>query len=323
MSRIEVGSGRGSAAEHFPITGSARPGIAYVAAFLLMANANAVFSGNLLQSLHPIILLFWSFLVTSVFFNTGLLLGSGRRALAIDRPSAGALSIINATSALNWIGYYYALRFIEPAIVSALMGGLGPLSTIALERIVRGRQLPARTYVAGSGILLGAALLAWASLSGLSGLKGISLSDSVIGLTAATIGGGSQALNTIAAKQLGDRGWTATRIMAHRFYLLIAVAALLAATGPGFWVDTAGQAGGVAIATVLGVIAPLWLLARGILLSEPFTVAALLSLAPIVTYIFQGFDNRIHWSVASAGGCAIVAAFTVYSTRMKYRGNVV
>lgn len=320
MSKLDAGLESSPHQGHSLTMDPARLGVVYIAAFLFMANANAVFSGNLLQSLHPFTFLFWSFFVTSTFFIIRLVATKGLGALAIRPGSGWPLLVLNATSALNWIGYFCALRFIEPAIVSAIMGGLGPVSTIVLERLVRQRRLPTSTYAAAAGILVGAGLLAWASLSGLSGLRAVSISDSLIGLAAATIGGASQALNTIATRQLGDRGWTATHIMAHRFYLLILVAAVLALTGPGLSIDTSLQAGYVAIATVLGVIAPLWLLQRGILVSEPFTVAALLSLAPVLTYLFQGFDDRIGWSIASAGGCAVVAIFTVYSTRLKHGG---
>jgi drug/metabolite transporter (DMT)-like permease len=323
MSKINVGEEKSRSHEPLLAMSSATLGIAYVSAFLVLANANAVFSGSLLQSLHPFTFLFWSFFATSIFFGAFLVAKNGLGALALNRASMVPLLTLNATSAFSWIGYFYALRFIEPAIVSAIMGGLGPLSTILLERAVRRRRLPSRIYVAATGILFGTGILAWASLTGLSGLKEISISASVIGLTASAIGGASQALNTIATKQLGERGWTATQIMTHRFYLLLVVAAFLALTGPGLSLGSTSQAGFLAIATVLGVIAPLWPLQRGILLSEPFTVAALLSLAPILTYLFQVFDDRIHWSIASATGCAVVAIFMIYGTRMIHKGDLV
>ncbi|KEZ69927.1 hypothetical protein C1E_0205325, partial [Pseudomonas amygdali pv. tabaci str. ATCC 11528] len=172
-----------------------------------------------------------------------------------------------------------------------------------------------------AGILSGTALLAWASLVGLAGIRPINFSDTLIGLAAAAAGGASQALNTIATKQLGERSWTATRIMAHRFYLLIIVAAALTYSGPGFAIASSTQVGGLAIATLLGVIIPLWLLQRGILLSEPFTVAALLAWAPLLTYVFQVFDARIQWSMTSALGCSVIALVTVFGTWMKFKGD--
>lgn len=305
-----------------PLDGAPGRGIAYVSAFLVLANANAVFAGNLLQSMHPFTFLFWSFFAGALFFGTLLVARDGWRALRVPRASAVPLLVLNGTTAFNWIGYFYALHFIEPAIVSAMMGGLGPLVTIALERVLRGRRFPRRVYVPAAGVLLGAGMLAWGSLTGQSGLTGISVAASVTGLVASVVAGVSQALNTVATKQLGDRGWGATRIMTHRFHLLLAVAAVLALSGPGLSVGGASQAGLLAVATVLGVIAPLWPLQRGIILSEPFTVAALLALAPLLTYLFQGFDARMEWSALSAAGCVVVAVFTVHGTRITHKGNV-
>ncbi|GAA3084562.1 DMT family transporter [Streptosporangium carneum] len=322
MSEVETRADSERAPGAPPKKGSSTLGITYVGAFLVLANANAVFSGNLLQSMHPFTFLFWSFFVSTIFFGILLAARNGLRALKIDRRSVMPLLILNTTSAFNWIGYFYALHFIEPAIVSAIMGGLGPLCTIALERFLRKRRFSGRIYVPATGVLLGAVLLAWASLTGQSGLKDVSVAASAIGLLASAVGGVSQALNTVATKQLADQAWSATRIMTHRFHLLILVASVLSLTGPGLSVGGTSQAGLLAIATVLGVIAPLWPLQRGIILSEPFTVAALLSLAPILTYLFQGFDDRTEWSVASATGCVVVAVFTIYGTRMIHKGKL-
>jgi hypothetical protein len=66
-------------------------GTAYVVAFILMANANAVFSGRLLQSLHPFTFLFWGFFATTVVFMTRLIFTTGTAALTIKRADAGAL----------------------------------------------------------------------------------------------------------------------------------------------------------------------------------------------------------------------------------------
>lgn len=302
-----------------PGPGTSTLGITYISVFLFLANANAVFAGNLLQSMHPFTFLFWSFFASTVFFAVLLAARNGLRALRIDRGSAVPLLILNTTSAFNWIGYFYALHFIEPAIVSAIMGGLGPLCTIALDRLLRKRRLPQRIFAPAIGVLFGAGLLAWASLTGQSGLADTSVAASLIGLSAASVAGVSQALNTVATKQLAERAWSATRIMTHRFYLLLLVAVGLAVTGPGLSVGGASQAGLLAVATLLGVIAPLWPLQRGIILSEPFTVAALLALAPVLTYLFQGFDDRMDWSVASATGCAVVTVFTVFGTRMIHK----
>lgn len=314
-----------SPANPVPSTGRGTPfaaglaslGTAYVVANLVLAQANAVYIGDLLQSLHPFTVLFWSFLATSMFFLVRLAVAQGAGVLAIRRRYAAPLLVLNLASAFNWIGYYVGLRFVEPAIVSAILSSGMPLGTIVLERLVRQRRLPGAAYGAAAGIFFGTVLLVWASLSGLSGLKTVSFADTLVGLAGAAAGGASLAITIVASKQLGDRGWTASHIMAHRFYLLIAVTGVLAFTGPGLTVGTPSEAGYLAVAAVLGTTVPLWLLQRGILLSEPFTVSVLLSLAPVLTYLFQGFDDRLEWSFTSASGCAVVAMFTVYSLQIK------
>ncbi len=295
-----------------PASAKKNLGIFYVAAFVVMANANAVFSGNLLQSLHLVPFLFWGFLAASLFFMMQLAITQGVHALAIGKSSFLTLFTVNTTGAFNWFCYFYALKFIEPAVATAILVGIGPLATIGLERVIRWRKLPPYSYFGAAGILFGTALLAWASLSGFSGLREIHISHALIGLLAATIGGVAQAMNVVAVKRLGDKGWSASQIMAHRFYLLILAAMVLGLTGPGLSVEGESQIVRLAIATFLGIVIPLWMLQRGILYSEPFTVVALLSLGPVLTYAFQGFDGRIAWSTTSALGCSIVAVFTCY-----------
>ena len=71
-------------------------GVLYVTGFLAMATGNAVYTGNLLQDLHPFTFLFWSFLATAITFlvtgiNTKML--GGQRCVRQSRPIAaiGAL----------------------------------------------------------------------------------------------------------------------------------------------------------------------------------------------------------------------------------------
>lgn len=297
-------------------TGASRyAGTYFVLGFLFFANANTVLSGRLLQTLNPFVFLFWSFVATALFYALRLLITRGPRGLVPRPGSTLPLVMLNGTTALTWVGYYYALRFIEPAIVSALMGGLGPLCTIALDRLVRHRRLPLLSYAAAAGILCGTALLAWSSLAGVSAVRELDVADTLIGLGAGIVGGVFQALNTVATKQLGDRGWQAGEIMVHRFYLLVVAAGVSCVTGPGFAVTSPTEVALLSVATVFGGIVPLWLLQRGILASEPFLVASLLALAPIVAYVLQIFDSRLSLSPVSALGCLVVVTFTLLSVR--------
>jgi drug/metabolite transporter (DMT)-like permease len=177
MSLLESNSPNQALAATSPSSGTA-----YVVGFILMANANAVFSGRLLQSLHPFTFFFWSFFATSIVFMGRLIFTTGVGALTIKRADAGALFTLNVMTALSWIGYFIALRYIEPAIVTAIVCGFGPPSVIVLERLVRQQKLSGHAYVAAAGTLLGTAVLVWASMAGLSGIKTANPYESLVGL---------------------------------------------------------------------------------------------------------------------------------------------
>ncbi|MDE1244037.1 DMT family transporter [Vibrio aestuarianus] len=285
-------------------------GALFVLAFLLMANANAVLSGWLLQTLHPFTLLFWSFLATSVFFLLRLRFTQSSKDTRISRDSLMPLLLLNIASSLSWIGYYYALRYIEPAIVSALMGGIGPLFVV-LSGLVLFRVISLRQVITSTGIIIGATVLAWASVSEQSAVQNVSQTHIVVGLVAALIGGFGQVLTTLSTKRLANKNWDASRLMAHRFYLLIAVSGFAAFNGPGLMVETIPDLFGLLVVGIFGVLVPLWLLQKGIIHSSPFTVSVLLALGPLMTLCFQGFDSRLSLSLWSVIGCVIIMVSTV------------
>lgn len=285
-------------------------GMLFVLAFLLMANANAVLSGWLLQTLHPFTLLFWSFLATSVFFLLRLRFTQSSKDTRIPRDSIRPLILLNIASSLSWIGYYYALRYIEPAIVSALMGGIGPLFVV-LSGLVLLRAMSLRQVITSTGIIIGAIVLAWTSVSEQSAVQNVSQTHIVVGLVAALIGGFGQVLTTLSTKRLANKNWNASQLMAHRFYLLIAVSGLAAFNGPSLTVETIPDLFGLLVVGIFGVLVPLWLLQKGIIHSSPFTVSVLLALGPLMTLCFQGFDSRLSLSLWSVIGCVIIVLSTV------------
>lgn len=294
-------------------------GVVHVLGFVLLANANAVFSGRLLQSLHPFVFLFWAFVGTVIFYAITQFLLYGRSTFSMTRDSILPLIALNTTSAFNWIGYFFALRYLEPAIVAAIMCGFGPVSVVVLDRVIRGNSISRHACVAAAGTIVGAGFLVWTSFNGLAGIRSNSTIDVIVGLGAALAGGISQALTTIVIKELGGRGWTASRIMVHRFHLLLVVAGILATSGPGMSISSGAQLNMFLIAVVFGVITPLFLLQRGILLSDPFTTSVLLALGPVLTYVFQLLDDRIRLSSTSAIGCIFVVGFVIYGAVLQTR----
>jgi len=241
----------------------------------------------------------------------------GTAALALKKDAIMPVIAVNIMGLFMWLGYYNALRLIEPSIATAIMSGIGPCVIMVYGFLALKDPIRKDLSLAALGILFGALFLGWTSLSGNSGLRQVSLPIALLGLASAVGGGTSQALTTVFTKKLGALGWTANQVMAHRSYLLILVSLAFALQGSGLLVDTQNQVLGIAVATVFGVTIPLWILQKGILLVPAFKVTAIISFAPIATLIFQLLDDRISWSNASAAGCLIVVFFTIYTMKLK------
>ena len=123
-------------------------------------------------------------LCSLVFVPIALLRDPGGPAALLRRPLA--LFWINATTALAWLSYFFALRTIEPALVQVLFYGIGPLSVGWVDGLVPG-SIRTRLSLSERGLHLGllASLVVAAGvvLAGLSGLGSQPARQSVSGLT--------------------------------------------------------------------------------------------------------------------------------------------
>lgn len=289
---------------------SYKAGTLLVLTFLIMANANAVFSGWLLQSVSPFTLIFWGFLSTSIFFGSKLALFKGKSALNIPKKSYINLVSLNIASGISWIGYYFALRSVEPAIASALMGCIGPLYILAIN-FYRKESLLINQIVTSIGIALGTAILSFASIFDYSAVQNTSSSEALLGLAAAFMGGVGQVITTLSTKRLVNQGWGADGIMAHRFYFLIVVAFFFAIENNDLIVRDHFDFFAISVVSFFGILLPLWILQKGIILSSPFTVSVLLSLGPLITLLFQSLDSRLVWSNITILGCSVIVISSI------------
>lgn len=63
------------------------------------------------------------------------------------------------------------------------------------------------------------------------------------------------------------------------------------------------------LVSVVGVLAPLYLLQVGIGRCDPYTVMVTMAALPVLTFIIEGFSPLYTWSWLTAAGLAVVTAF--------------
>lgn len=271
-------------------------GIFLVLIATIIANANAVYLGNLTQGVPPALLSFYYGLVAFLFF---LLLRC--RSLGVitanTRKSISDVIGLNVVTMGNWIGYIFALKYLEPAITVAIIVGTGPIFIILLGRYLRPHGRIYRGEQGSAlGILFSLFLLVYLTHSGKTGIGPLSAIGFLIGIFGSITSGVAMAATTIYLKNLTEQGWKAFDIMIVRFFLLIFVAFLFCLQQSVSLRLEATQWPFVLLAAATGAIIPLSLFVVGLEKTEPITATILLATGPIFTLLFQFFDHRIIWS---------------------------
>lgn len=275
---------------------------ALAAASLFIAGTNVVF-GSVVQQIQPIVLTFLAFTVSAVLFGVA----NRGRVPSLDRAALGAIVGLNFASAGVFLFLYTGLKYLEPAIASALQAGATPLFTlVVLGLLDRARRFTGAELAGAGAILLGSVALSWVSFSGRSGLTALSVGHVVLGIAAVTASGLSTVFLTLCSRKLTRLGWSNLNILGHRCYVTVVGCGLLSLQVEQDWSAVGDEAVLICLFAVLGLTLPLFLLQVGIRHVPPFVVLAMTNLNPILTYLLQLFDQRLVTSPYTLGGVVIV-----------------
>ena len=271
-----------------------------------------VFYANRVQTLHPFLFTGVSFFITTIFFQ---LVASKQKVTVRWKSARAPLVKLNIASVLAFMGFYFALKYIEPAIVSSLEMGLGPLFALLLAVGQKGHVDKGQWAVAIG--TLGACLLLIVSVfTGGSALESWDR-NSVMGIVASVLCGLGAVLCTTYSKQLSEEGWTSSMILAKRFYGIILLSLL--ATYDVLFAYLTQHIMWIAVMTVIGVLLPMYLLQKGIQYCEVFIVMMSLCFIPVFTFFFQLFDARLEWSNSTFIGVILLLLLGVASVYLERR----
>ena len=297
-------------------------GASFLLLSALLTSISQVYYANQVQGVHPFLFTGVSFFITALLFNV----------IAMKQRSqlsfSAKLSIfdfvkLNGSSVLAFMGFYYALKFIEPAIVSSLEMGVGPFFVIIVTAMIAKGKIQATRaqWIITFGTFAASILLVVSTVFGLSGIKVTNTPDLVYGIIASVLCGLGAVLCTIYSKRLSNKGWTSSSILAHRFYAIIVISFLMTYdTLPTYLIENIDW---IILVTILGVAAPTFLLQKGIQYCEPFFVMMSICFIPAFTFFFQLFDPRIVWSTPTLIGVSMLLILGIASIFSENKSAVV
>lgn len=280
--------------------------IALVLSAFLTA-ASQVYYGNKVQAVHPFLFTGISFFITTCYFQW-----FSRKESFSYRWNKTRFSLLklNLSSMLAFMGFYFALKYIEPAIVSSLEMGVGPLFVVFIALLQRQRVNIGNSMIA-VGTLLTTILLIYAVFMGQSAVKVHWDIYLLLGVIASITAGLGAVLSTIYSKELSRMGWTSSMILSKRFYGIILLSFIF--TYDLILDYLAGNIGWILLVTLSGVLIPMYLLQKGIQYCATFVVMMSLSFIPVITFFLQMFDPRLEWSNLTLIGVILLCCLGILS----------
>lgn len=283
--------------------------IAVVSAMIFQAMGKIAYA-EYLPGVSFSVFVFFSFLFTATFF---LLLSGGGRFPRLNFD----LLCLNLLTAFTFLSFYFALKLVEPAVVGAIEIGVIPLAYVAFSSMLSGRIPSFGKALVCCGIFSGCVVLAvsaWQRGEPESVLSGV-LCSFLAGLGALAI--------TLVSKRLFASGWSASGILAHRFYIIVPLAFVISLFTGGFGhLFSDGMLfARLILVGVLGVTLPLYLLQVGIARCDPLVVVISMASLPVITYVFEMFFSAWQWSWGTAAGVLIVTFFVALEPFLSAQGR--
>ncbi|WP_100399030.1 DMT family transporter [Bacillus sp. FJAT-44742] len=283
----------------------------------VLTSINQVFYANQVQTISPFTFTFISFLITAVFFIV-ISKKKGGKVKKLDSQCKKNFIYLNLSTALAFMSFFYALKYVEPAIVSAIEMGVGPMFALVLAKAATPKVKTLRLdSTVAWGTLAGSLLLVWATFTGRSGLNFVPSSEFIFGVAASLLCGFGAVLAADYSKKLSVKGWGSSYILAHRFYFIIVASLVLSILEGDLGAHLSNHLLWIIIVSVLGVLLPLYMLQVGIKHCDTFFVMVSIAFVPIFTFVFQLLDPRIAWSNTTLIGILILTFFALLSVFLK------
>jgi drug/metabolite transporter (DMT)-like permease len=280
---------------------------------VLLQSTGKVMYGTFLDAIAPAQFLLISFCVVAGVF---LVIARGR----LPADARASIVSVNIWTAVAFVCFFFALKHLSPAAVGAIEIGVAVLVAVVIASWRSGNRPRVTKFVVCAGIVGGCALLVPVELERASAVS----SNTVLAIIASAIAGGASTLIIGSFQRLTQSGWRATAILAHRFYLTIAVALV--------WLSFDGGFDGIALPAptavipivavgVIGVMLPLLLVQFAVRRTDGLTLMICMALQPVMSFMLSMLSPVYEWQPVTLAGTLIVAGalvLDVFAERRKH-----
>ncbi|MDB5118627.1 MAG: hypothetical protein JWQ79_4119 [Mucilaginibacter sp.] len=253
-------------------------GLLLVVGYVVLSATKDIVLDNRLRGGNPAdyLLLIFGF-ATVIYWVWGLCSASYR---IVGREGVVKyLALLNVVTLGNWVGLYYALKYLNAPAVSALYAGVIPFATIVANRVLRSNSPIPRCDYWGAGSLIVCSLI-WLVIN----YREIIGSHAYVGVICVVVSSLTIAFTTVVSKKLSEFNASTMSVMSNRFYLLIVCAMFTSSPLDEVGLLAVSEYKALLFVGVAGTVLSLWLLQKGIEKTDPVITNIIVSTTPVVTF---------------------------------------
>ncbi|WP_256584518.1 DMT family transporter [Pseudomonas sp. GZJR-8] len=284
-----------------------RTGLIIGLVFCLISAAFDVYVALVTQSISTLNVIFYCFTTSACVFGVWAVYRNPNSLWSKLRTQWRLIVIINLAVLCNWGGLFYALRYLEPAVVGVASVACGPALTLIVSLLTnRSVKVAVVDAVVSWLVLISVAIMLFNSLAGDSGVVTTTAVQRVLGIVSVLTCALGTVMYTVFSKEMFARQWSVYEILGVRNIAMVGVCAVaIPATGGSFLLDS-GWVLPMAILVIAGHLLPIYLIQKTIYYLTPIHVSLVLLTLPVFVFLFQYLDSRVEFSVASLSAVTVI-----------------
>lgn len=284
-----------------------RKGILIGLLFCLVSAAFDVYVAFITQAISTGLVIFYCFMASTAFFVGCALWRNAVLLFTKLREQWRIVIIVNLAVLLNWGGLFYALRYLEPAVVGVASVACGPALTLIISFLDRrSAKVAFADALVSCLVLISVGIMLFNSFSGDSGITTTTSGQRLLGIASVVVCALGTVLYTVFSKQMFARQWSIFEILAVRNVAMLGVCIFMITLAGGNFSLDRNLILPMLILVLAGHLLPIYLIQKTIYYLTPIHVSLVLLTLPVFVLLLQYLDARVEFSMASVVAVSII-----------------
>lgn len=288
-------------------------GAIYIVSYVLISAFSHVFVNHTTRSIAPTVTLFYTSIVTIIFFSI-VNLGELTKNMVLIKNNTKLILWLNLLNAIIWFVIFFSLKVLSPAVFACLFLGAIPINLfiIGLRKSNASRKSNFTTALLLLVMFILMLLLVSQDMNQTNSFQIVKY-----GVIVTIIGGIVAAYIMKISKELAIKNLSASLVVSLRFYGLLIISLALVISKPIQLVVTPKVFAELFVLALTSMALPLFLLQKALKTLSPLFASIIITAIPVLTYFLQLVTGYYSFSPIKLGITILFSLSLIILTYLK------